>query len=353
MKIIAIIACIVLFTVVLLPIIISFAVMKLFIRRYDMGKYSLSLRVEDIESKYPVRNVSFLSGKNRLHGYVFECADKDSPLVVFCHGLFGGAEEYLPFAMHFADKGFCVFMYDNTGCNRSEGKSIKGSLQGLSDLAAAMEYIKTDKALANRKKVLIGHSWGGFTAAAYPDKDAGFSCAVSLAGFDKPPLAITDFLSGGYGKLFRLSVPYCYIISFLKYGKACFISSIDRMNAADIPYLIIQGTGDRIIHYDSAAVYAGRSRVTNKKTVFILYDDEKHKGHDTIFRDADATEYMKSRYRLMREIRKSKQINAKEKLQKAWDETDRFRINRLDERFCADMDSFIEKCLSADEHKSE
>lgn len=352
MKIFIITACIVLFTVVLLPLIIAFVVMKLFIRRYDMGKYSFSLRIEDIENKYPVRHVSFLSGKNRLHGYVFEGRSADSPLVVICHGLFGGAEEYIPFAMHFADQGYYVFMYDNTGCNRSEGKSIKGTFQGLYDLNSAMKYIKSDKTLANRKRVLIGHSWGGFTAAAYPDKDSGFSCVVSLAGFDKPPLAITDFLSGSYGKIFRLSLPYCYIISFLRYGKMCFMSAIKRMNESGIPYLIIQGKNDVIIHYDSAAIYAGRNRVADKRTVFMLYDDEKHSKHDTIFRDADATEYMKSRYRLMKEIRKSKQKNTENALQRAWEETDRFRINRLDERFCADMDGFIEKYISA-EHKSE
>ncbi len=54
MKIFIITACIVLFTVVLLPLIIASVVMKLFIRRYDMGKYSFSLRIEDIENKYSV-----------------------------------------------------------------------------------------------------------------------------------------------------------------------------------------------------------------------------------------------------------------------------------------------------------
>ena len=323
------------------PIIISYILMKSFIRRYDMDKYSFSLRISDICDRYNIREVSFKSCGEILHGYIFN-ENSEGKLVVMCHGLFGGAEEYLQFAMHFADKGFCVFMFDNTGCNKSGGSSIKGSLQGLFDLNSAMKYIMTQPELAQKKKVLVGHSWGGFTVAAFRPKDYGVEKVVSLAGFDRPAPAVTDCLTGLYGDSMKALNLYSYITLFLMYGYRFNTSSVKNINKTNLPYLIIQGNNDKIIHHNGSSIYNNSKKITNKNVSLILIEDENHNKHNTIFRDADATEYMKSRYA---EFKKAKEKYSGKELEEVqdrlWAETDRFRINTLDKHFTELIDEFI------------
>lgn len=319
-----------------LPTVLVYLLLHKFIRRYDMDKYSFSLRCEDMQGEFLPEHVSFYSGKNRLHGYIFgDENEKRKGLVVFCHGLFGGAEEYFAFARHFVRSGYAVFMFDNTGCQRSEGKSIRGALQGLYDLHAAMEYLRTNKSeLFAEKTALVGHSWGGFTVAAYPLKDTNIRCVISLAGFNKPAPALCNFISGWFGRNLGFTLPYCMIILLLQYGRRAGISAVDNINKTELPYLAVQGTKDKIIHYNSASLYNYREHVTNPNVKFILRTDERHNKHNTIFRDANATEYMQERYKLM------SRANDTEK-EKVYTETDRFAINRLDKELTRAMDAFI------------
>ena len=331
--------------VVLVPLTAARILMRRFLRRYDMDKYSFSLRVEDMQGKYAPRIVHFKSGGNTLCGYIFG-EDAKKGLIIFCHGLFGGAAEYFAFARHFVDEGYAVFMFDNTGCNESGGRSIIGSLQGLRDLRRAMRYLKENECeLFSRKKALIGHSWGGFTAAAYRNTDE-LSCVISLAGFDRPVPAMYDFLIGYYGRAMKLLFPYVYLFTLLQYGSAFRTSSVAQINKTDLPYLIIQGTNDKIIHVDGSSIYNQRSRIKNPNVRFVLRSDPLHNKHNTIYRDADATRYMEERYRAMRKA--SAIINPHEReaaRKKVFLETDRFRINKLDSEFAGLVDDMLDKFI--------
>ena len=341
---IIIILCILLFFAV--PLALTMFFMRRFTRRYDMDKYSFSLRPSDMTDGFSPRLVSFKSGKNTLRGYVFG-ESNDGGLVVFCHGLFGGAAEYFAFARHFVSKGQAVFMFDNTGCNESEGKSIQGAMQGLYDLQAAFEYLNAhEPQLIQRNIALIGHSWGGFAAAAFPVKGFNIKCVVSLAGYDRAPLAMCNFVTGMFGRSTALLLPYFNIIQWLQYGKKGFISSVANINSSDIPYLIVQGSRDKIIHHNSAAIYNFRHRITNPNANFIFRTESDHNKHNTIFRDSSATAYMESRYSLMRDARSTLSGNQLESaLSKIYNETNRFMINSLDDKIMQRIDELIEKSV--------
>ena len=280
-----------------------------------------------------------------LCGYVFG-EENTKGLVIFCHGLFGGAEEYFAFARHFVDEGFSVFMFDNTGCNRSEGKSIVGPMQGLYDLNYAVKYLKkNEKELFSKKKALVGHSWGGFTAAAYR-KMSDISCVVSLAGFDRAAPAVCDFLSGMYGDLMKVILPYYYLCLILQYGKNFNTSAVKNINRTDVPYLIVQGTNDKIIHHDSSSLYNHRNKITNKNVKFILRTDKKHNKHNTIYRDSDATAYMEERYALIRHAREITDEKERENaLEQIFNETDRDMVNRLDAEIMREIDKMLDDNL--------
>ena len=78
-----------------------------------------SVLYEDIADRYDREPVSFLSGENRLTGHLY-CGGNSEGLVVIAHGLGGGEESYLPETMYFADHGYQVLCYSNTGCWDSE-----------------------------------------------------------------------------------------------------------------------------------------------------------------------------------------------------------------------------------------
>ena len=72
--------------------------------------------------------VNFKSYKGQtLNGFLYSCAKVDSykGLIVFSHGMGAGHLAYTTEINYFAQKGYMVLAYDNTGTCTSEGKKIK------------------------------------------------------------------------------------------------------------------------------------------------------------------------------------------------------------------------------------
>ena len=135
---------------------------------------------EDVDkNRYPREELYFHSGKNRLQGFVYGAANNKG-LVVISQGLGNNADSYLPMIMFFADKGWRVFAFNNTGVAGSEGKSTRGLYQSLVDLNAALKFIASSSALGGLPVLLLGHSWGGFAVCAV----LNYTLAVN-ANFDK------------------------------------------------------------------------------------------------------------------------------------------------------------------------
>ncbi|MCM1054417.1 MAG: lysophospholipase [Bacteroides sp.] len=123
------------------------------------------LRYSDVEDEYSRELLSFRSGENILQGYLYG-AENTKGVVVICHGLGGGAEDYLAETLYFVDNGYRVFSYDNTGCYRSEGSNCIGLPQSVIDLDAALTYIEQEPRFNGLPLLLYGHSWGGYAVAA-------------------------------------------------------------------------------------------------------------------------------------------------------------------------------------------
>ena len=65
-------------------------------------------------------------------------------LLVFSHGMGGGHLSYTTELDFFAKRGYLVLAYDNTGTMASEGKSLVGMPQAVSDLRSALAIAKQD-----------------------------------------------------------------------------------------------------------------------------------------------------------------------------------------------------------------
>jgi pimeloyl-ACP methyl ester carboxylesterase len=111
----------------------------------------------------------FVSNKGqKLTGYLYTTEEKPHGIVVMSHGFGGGGHNsYMDCANYFAHHGYCVFSYDATGNDESEGEGVGGLPQGVIDLDYAITFVEESGNFPDLPIVLFGHSWGGYSVAVY------------------------------------------------------------------------------------------------------------------------------------------------------------------------------------------
>lgn len=189
---------------------------------------------------------SFYSGQNKLIGelaYVGEKKNKD--LLIFIPGFGAGRKAYSLELSSFAKKGFLVLSFDGTGTMESQGESMVSLAQIIPDLDALFKYIESNEELKNRKRLVMGHSWGGFGAVHCLHHDEyKIEKIVNLSGFISLPNECIDLAP--IVKKVKKSLIRALINL---YGKECVIDGVDLLNKAKIPVLCIQGDKDNMVSY--------------------------------------------------------------------------------------------------------
>jgi alpha-beta hydrolase superfamily lysophospholipase len=109
-------------------------------------------------------------------------AEKQQAVAVITHGLAEHLERYGELADSLLAHGFTVYRYEQRGHARSEGKRTYFSdfNEMPHDLKTIMDLAKKEN--PGQKIFLIGHSMGGFTAAAYGTKYPGEADGIILSG---------------------------------------------------------------------------------------------------------------------------------------------------------------------------
>jgi pimeloyl-ACP methyl ester carboxylesterase len=253
------------------------------------GRNGPQIRAEE-SSDYSL--AEFYSGKNKLQGYIYGKRDAKA-LVVIAHGLGGRAASYSPEALWFVSRGYRVFMYDCTGTAASEGKGTMGTAQSVIDLAAALEYIRTDAALREFPVLLYGHSWGGYAVAAVLAKDYDITASVSISGYNTPGAVVYEQAKRIMGPLAGIEYPFIMMENFFRFGGEAFVSAVSAINTSGIPILIVHGTGDNQIFFDGASIIARKHEITNPAAEYLVRDEEGRNGHKNLFL---AGEYLDSEF---------------------------------------------------------
>ena len=112
----------------IVTIVSLYAFTKMFGRRYDGNPYVHYFTVEDFEG-LRAQPFSFYSDGSKLNGYIYRSDLWQGPskgLIVFSHGFGAGHLAYTTEINYFARNGYKILAFDNTGCVKSEGDSIKG-----------------------------------------------------------------------------------------------------------------------------------------------------------------------------------------------------------------------------------
>lgn len=268
-----------------------------FFKRYEKRELNTVFGEFDysrVAERLPRTTFFFPSGPWKLQGYFYPCHGAKG-MVVVCHGMHAGSDDYIPFIEYFVRNGFAVFSYDCQGTYASEGNSTVGMCTPLVNLDHALTYIENDKQLSRYPLFLFGHSWGGYAAtsvlslhknirgcAAVAPFNSGYTLFVEKGEQYMTPVA--DMFSVDFPKEFLDAYQALLFKDYIKY------SAVKGINSTNIPVYIAHGNRDLVISFGHQSVISHRNEIREKNVTYYIGTDAQA-GHNTILHSLRAVAY--------------------------------------------------------------
>jgi pimeloyl-ACP methyl ester carboxylesterase len=219
---------------------IRFILHMAFSRRFDFHPKLKYFTIKD----FPDMDMDPIEFKNQrghfLRGgfYYDDNLQPHKKLMIFSHGIGPGHQAYTHLIHTFVKKGYVVFAYDNMGCGLSEGKSIRGIPQAVSDLQDALTYV--DKTTyARLPKTLLGHSWGAYAVLRAARMKFNIAKIITIAPFND----VTEML-GKYLPWIKRFKWFVKLNNHMMFGKLSTLTSSEILSSTNIKTLVIAGEKD-------------------------------------------------------------------------------------------------------------
>jgi alpha-beta hydrolase superfamily lysophospholipase len=218
--------------------------------------------------------VEFLSRRgHKLRGafYYYDSTNAYPGVIVFPHGIGAGHHAYMHLIEQFTRQGYIVFSYDNTGCQLSEGSSIRGIPQAIIDLDDALAYL--DKTTyANKPRFVVGHSWGGYAALRSPFLSKKVEKVIAIAPFND-----VGELLGKYIPIMRLLKPFIRIVHRLQFRHFLVNRSSGKLlQQTHVPTLVISGEKDDDIPLKGNYTVFKQAAEKNPNVLTVLAMNHRH-----------------------------------------------------------------------------
>lgn len=314
-----------------------------FNKRYDDNhtlKYFYASDFENLEAE----PIEFISKKNKIKGLIYKNTTFDSykGVIVFAHGLGAGHVQYTTEINHFAKNGYIVVSYDISGTGNSEGKTIKGVTTGLYNLIDCLKFVENNPSLSIYKKMVIGHSLGGYAVNNVTRFNSNLVGVVSLSGFDAPYKLISEEIGLANGTEISALRFMFKLLDLFNFGKDGVLSSLDAFKKTEINHLIIAGDKDNIV--DTIKNFEMFRDVLKEKNnfEFVLVNDRYHRPNITV----DAANYDQETNVQLADLKRD--FNNKvpeERLKKYYESLDYNLLVQLDDEVMNKIDEFIERCF--------
>ncbi len=259
--------------------------------RKDVDPASLEQTYTEADAKaYPRRELSFPSGENELHGWLYS-PDRPEGIVVIAHGIGGGADTHLAEIFWFVDHGWSVLAFDGTGFRESEGDGMRGLSQMRLDVLAACSCLDSDPDLTDLPVVLYGHSMGGYAVAACLSDDPDVEAVVSISGFDSPVGLMYGTAQKYVGFLAVFGAPFLSLQNAMVFGNEGDLHASCVLSETQVPVLLVYGSSDDIVPED-LSIYGQRDRIDNDRVSCLLVTEAPRNEHSTIWLSAGAASYL-------------------------------------------------------------
>ncbi len=239
------------------------------------------------------RPIDFKSNKGQtLNGFLYSNAKVDTykALIVFSHGMGAGHLAYTTEINYFAQKGYLVLAYDNTGTCTSEGDKINGFAQGIIDLKYALKFVKERDELKDMPIILAGHSWGAYSVCNVPTiaDDIEIKGIVAFSPFNSMNKLIRDIAKSKTKVNLSILSPFFDLINLIRFGKTGVLRTCDTINSNSIPTLVMHGGNDMQVTVKNSPVGKPHKIKDNENARTVLYESKFH----NVYLAKDAEQYL-------------------------------------------------------------
>ncbi len=279
-----------------------------FFKRYEKkplykiyGEFDYS-RVKD---KVDRKLFTFNTDTAELQGYFYPC-ENCKGMIIVCHGMHAGADDYLPFIMYFIKNGYSVFTYDCKGTYSSSGDSTVGMCTPLVDLDYAIRFIKSSSVFSKYPLFIFGHSWGGYAACSVLSIHKNVKAVAAIAPFNDAYMLIEDKgvqFTGPFADSLITGFPKDFLEGYQKHLFKDYTNytAVKGINSTNIPVLIAHGDRDFTISFSGQSVISHRREIRKEKVYYIVTSKEQG-GHETILHSLAAIEYQKKIKNFLEEL---------------------------------------------------
>lgn len=280
-------------------IIVAFFVASFFIDKQALDEsfarvepdYPRLLPTQDYAAGYDAEPVEFQFQGKTLRGHVYKAAAPKG-FIVFRHGITSEHADYLALICAMVDRGWTVFAYDAIGCGTSDGDNVKGMAQSPLDVAAAVEYARSNGLVGDLPLALWGHSWGGYGVAAALDIVPDVDACVTMSGYNSPVDVLMEFAARKLGPFAATQYPTMWLNNKLAFGNDADRTALDGINKSNVPVLVVHGVNDQVVEFAGSSIIAQRDRITNKNVQYLAIDDKGRDGHNSYFYSVAANDYL-------------------------------------------------------------
>lgn len=165
----------------------------------------------------------------RLHGWWIPSERTDSPVMLYFHHNAANIGSNVSQALQFHELGFDVFLFDYRGFGQSDG-DFPIEAQVYEDAIAAWNYLTQEREISPNNIVIYGHSVGGAIAVDLAAKQPDAAGLIVQSSFT----SMRD-MTKRFGLYWVLPIELLLKQRF---------ESLEKMEAVNMPTLIITGTND-------------------------------------------------------------------------------------------------------------
>lgn len=314
---------------------------KLIFSRYERPNYATKPGVycyERVSNGMPRKEVNFPSDGVTLRGYFYQNKNPKG-LVVVCHGIHSGSDDYLPITCYMWENGFDVFSFNYRGTYESQGDGTRGMSESLVDLDHALAYLENIPQYSNMPIMLVGHSWGGFAVSSVLSLHTSVKACAVISGFNSGYTMIQEkgeeFTEGkigqGMGTLVKgvnemVDNPYVKLFAGLTdfalssttiskpfldshqaelFGDYINYTGVLGINNSGIPVIVAHGNRDMVISINHQSIFAHKDEITNPNVTWYIGKGTQS-GHDTIWHSDRANQYQDKIKRELKAMTKTK-----------------------------------------------
>jgi len=262
-----------------------------------------------VADRLPRTTFFFPSGRWQLQGYFYPCPDAKG-MVVVCHGMHAGADDYLPFIEYFVRNGYAVFSYDCQGTYASQGDSTVGMCTPLVNLDHALTYIENDIRLSQYPLFLFGHSWGGYAATAVLALHKNVCGCAAVAPFNSGYTLLAEKgeqYSGPFSEILQFDFPKEFLNAYqtLLFKEYTQHNAVRGINSTDLPVYIAHGNRDFVISFSHQSVISHRDEI-RKRNVTYYIGTGAQAGHNTILHSPSAVAYQEQVEKALKRLKKER-----------------------------------------------